>query len=32
MVAAANPMAVDAGLKVLRRGGSAVDASAAAPS
>ena len=29
MVAAANPMAVDAGLKVLREGGSAVDAAVA---
>jgi gamma-glutamyltranspeptidase/glutathione hydrolase len=29
MVAAANPMAVDAGLKVLRRGGSAIDAAVA---
>src|SRR3954465_1021014 len=29
MVAAANPMAVEAGLKVLREGGSAVDAAVA---
>jgi gamma-glutamyltranspeptidase/glutathione hydrolase len=29
MVAAANPMAVDAGLKVLKAGGSAVDAAVA---